>query len=366
MRVRALLVAATLAAALPATPALGRGTVDIPPNTCHSHNSQPEEYGAAALLGIQFSSPTTGWAVGGSRVLRTTTAGRRWSVAYRRPHAGFVQVDAYDDHDAWVLGAQGIARTVDGGRTWHWQPFECHVITSVDFYSPRRGIAVARGVLLGTTDGGRRWTYLSSPAKLQSACFADRDHGWAGAHGEVYRTVDGARTWKLNEAGPRGGTRRITLALVQCAGPDAGWAELDVEEAAMNQSQHVGYHLSATGSTAIFDEGYFPAGGLTHVAPSPGPEPATFSAISSSEAAYIDYCGPCGLGAAELGIVTGSTHLRRSVKVRHIVSAQSAAFLTTENGWVVGSTSDYGGRTLHWRIEHTVDGGKTWTTQYQS
>jgi photosystem II stability/assembly factor-like uncharacterized protein len=323
--------------------------------------------GGHELVSVEFSDRATGWATGGGQVLRTTDAGAHWSVAYRSAAADLFQIDAFNNRYAWAVGATDVLRTTNGGQTWQELPLRCPEIASVDFFSPRSGVAMAGKTLLHTSDGGQTWDVQSSPHDLQSVCMGDADHGWAGAHGQIYRTVDGGSRWRLADAGPHWDkvTRNNTEAFVECAGPDAGWAELDVLEAAMNQSQHVGYHLSATGSKPIFAESYFSAGDLRGLPSSPGAEPATFSAISPTAAAYVDFCGPCGNGSSLVGVVTDNDRLAHSYKVRHIAGAQGAAFLTATSGWVVGSTSVVA-RHPSWRIEHTTDGGKTWTTQYQS
>lgn len=370
MRRRLVLAATAALAVVPIAPTVSHADVAATStSTCGANDPRAGFYGPHALLGIEFSSTVTGWAVGGDRVLRTSDGGGHWSVAYSHSGARLFQVDAYNDRDVWVLGDTGVVRTTDGGRTWHTLPARCPAISSVDFFSPRRGVAVAGKTLWRTTDGGAHWRQAPSPHSLQSVCFADRSHGWAGAHGQIYRTADGGAHWRLAVAGPRmsKAERSITKAYVQCAGPDAGWGELDIGDAAMNQSPHVGYHLSAAGSRPIFSEGYFPYDGLPpHLPSSPGSEPTTFSAIDSAEAAYVDYCGACGYGAALVGIVTRDNQVGKSHKVLHIVSAEGGAFLSATNGWVVGSSTNYGERKLHWRIEHTTDGGVTWTTQYQS
>jgi photosystem II stability/assembly factor-like uncharacterized protein len=351
------------------TPAAGLSLRREAVVNCISDSPPGAGLGPKSLVSLEFSSSARGWAVGGDRVLRTVDAGNQWSLSYRRTGADFFQVDAFNDKDAWALGTSGIAHTTDGGVAWTWLRTGCPLplISSIDFFSPRGGIAVAGTTLLRTADAGRSWHRLNAPRDLQSACLSDGTHGWAGAHGQIYRTTNGGRSWRLNAAGPKWGrTREITTAYVECAGPGTGWAELDVGEAAMNQSQHVGYHLTASGSRAIFAENYFPTGaGLRGLPNSPGPEPSTFSAISPSEAAYVDFCGPCGSGSALVGIVTGGSHLEKSHRVQHLVSAQGAAFLSATDGWVVGSTSQIA-RHPHWRIEHTTDGGRTWATQYQS
>jgi photosystem II stability/assembly factor-like uncharacterized protein len=371
MRARATLVLASAVLAAPVTPAFGHAAGGVVASRCQSLDAPSDGYGGVALLSVEFSSRTTGWAAGGDRVVRTPDAGSHWSVSYQRAGAGLFAVDAYNDRDAWALGAHGIARTSDGGRNWHWAPFaalpsKCPAISEIDFYSPQRGVAISGHTLLVTGDGGRAWGLLTSPGDMQSVCFSDVDHGWAGSRGRVYRTVDGGAKWSLAVAGPRmdKAERRITAAVVQCAGPSAGWAELNIGGAAMNQSPHVGYHLSAAGSRPIFSEGYFPYAGLPKLPSSPGSEPATFSAISPSRAAYVDFCPACGYGTSEVEVYTGEDRHGRSYTVRHISAARGAAFLSPTSGWVIGQTS-FASKHMHWRIEHTTDGGKTWVTQYQ-
>lgn len=323
-------------------------------------------FGPSALLSIEFSSLATGWAVGGNRVLRTTDGGAHWSVVYRQARAQLAQIDGYDDAHAWVLGRDALLATADGGRTWHQLADPC--LRAVNFFSTTNGVAVAGKTLVRTSDGGRHWSSaLTSPRPVTSACFTDRSHGWLGADGMIYRTADGGDSWRLNVAGPRRSKaqRRESLALVECSGIDSGWAELVGPGAAMNQEPHIGYRLSSTGSRPLFEEGYFPYPGLPKNLPSsPGPYFAAFSSVSPSVAAFVDFCSPCGYGRSSVAVFDGD-RLGPDHVVRNIVGVQGAAFLSASNGWVVGETSQVS-RHPHWRIVHTTDGGKTWTTQYQT
>jgi photosystem II stability/assembly factor-like uncharacterized protein len=327
--------------------------------------SYPTEHGA--LDDVQFSSPTTGWLVGTSRVERTTDGGAHWANVEEAVGADFGQVDAYDNLHAWVVGRDLVVQTADGGKSWHALPNLCPAISSVDFFSPTGGIALAGNQVLVTHDGGRRWSLLTTPGEPQSVCFADRRDGWLGAHGRIYRTTDAGKQWRLAAAGPHFGKaeRGASDAEVQCAGPDAGWAELLVRDAAMNQSPHVGYHLSAARSRPIFSEGYFPYPGLPRLPSSPSSEYAAFSAISPNDAAFVDFCGACGSGRSYVAVVTGGHRVGHHHRVRNIDGASAAAFLSTRDGWVAGSTSVVS-RNPGWRLEHTTDGGRTWTTQFQS
>ena len=54
---------------------------------------------------------------------------------------------------------------------------------------------VSGGVVLATSDGGRSWHAVATPANAQTVCFSDPRHGWLGAGGLLYRTSDGGKDW---------------------------------------------------------------------------------------------------------------------------------------------------------------------------
>lgn len=357
---------ATASLGVPATPlAHAASPAACTPSVKHF----PYDLNGLSTGGIQFSSLSTGWAVHAGRVLRTTSAGGSWSVVYRHEAAGFAQVDAVDDEHVWAVGRRIVISTSDGGRTWHQlAPGLCPTISAVSFFSATRGVAVAGRSLLRTTDGGWHWQAVNAPARVQSACFTDAAHGWLGAHGRVYRTSDGGEHWRLSVAGPRErkAQRRLTAAFVECAGARSGWAEVVVGAAASNQQPHLGYHLAAAGSRPAFEESYFRYRGVPDVPSSPGGYYGAFSSVDSSRAVYVDNCPPCGYGMPQLAVVTQrGGKVGRAVRVRHLNDADSAAFLSTSIGWVTGRAA-LKATPSRWRIVHTVDGGKSWTTQYQS
>lgn len=359
--------AATVMVALgtPATPAAHAAeSSGCSPSVRHF----PYLLNASSTGGIEFSSSETGWAVHAGRVLRTTDGGGTWSVVYRSGGAGFAQIDAFDGEHAWAVGRRAIVATTDGGRTWTRLAPHCPTISAVSFFSARRGVAVAGQSLLRTTDGGRQWVALNAPARAQSACFTDVDHGWLGANGRIYRTSDGGGHWRLGVAGPRESSskRRYQAAFVECAGPKAGWGAVVVGAAASNQQPHIAYHLAVPGSRPVFAEGYFSYRGVPHVPGSPGGYFGAFSSLDGNRAVYVDNCPACGYGTPRLAVLThGGRKIGRPVSVRHLNDASSVAFLSTSVGWVTGTTT-MKGTTSRWRIVHTSDGGRTWSTQYQS
>jgi hypothetical protein len=197
---------------------------------------------------------------------------------------------------------------------------------------------------------------------VQSVCFTNTHLGWLGAQGKVYRTVNGGRVWALAVAGPP--AHRVSnepFAAVQYA----GWAELIGPDAAMSQQAHIGYYLSDSGSRPIFAEQYFTSGGVHIHHSAPGPYYAAFSSVDAADAVFVDTCSPCGRGTSPMAIATNEgQNLSATRNVGHLNFALGAAFVSTTQGWVVGDVEHYRARTATWKIVHTTDGGRHWTTQY--
>jgi photosystem II stability/assembly factor-like uncharacterized protein len=332
--------------------------------------------GRDALVGVQFVSASQGWVVGRHVILATSDGGITWT-AQDRGDLNLVSVDFISARVGWAVGLDSVLTTADGGLHWTALPEPCAVIRSVHFISPRVGYAIAGGInplpgaalapavgaaVITTTDGGRSWRPVTAPADPQTVCFSDRDTGWLGAHGRLYFSANGGRSWRLQARGPRGPGAGGTM-LVQCATGSA-WA-LDVGPgAAMSQEPHIGYHATPAGATAFFAENYFPHPGVRVSFQSPGSYAGPMSAISSSEAVFIDWCPACGYGTAPWGLaVGGGTKLRsEGSAVGGINQAFGASFLSASQGWVVGNRRS--GQSIAGCILHTANGGGAWTVQY--
>jgi photosystem II stability/assembly factor-like uncharacterized protein len=350
------------------------------------------------LSGVQFVSASTGWVVGSDRILHTGDGGRHWDLQYRTAAAArLTAVDFTDASHGWVVGASTLLVTADAGA--HWRPLAepCQVIRAVHFVSPADGFAVAGdslaapgapslgGILLRTTDGGLTWHAVTAPADVQTVCFSNLRRGWLGAGGSIYGTANGGRTWALAVRGPGrpgGPPGSHAFAEVECAGPAAGWAELSGPGAALSHMPQIGYHTSGRTWQPIFAEQYTASPSLRRQvrADSPGVYPGPFSAVSPDEAVFVGYCGPCSLpgtpqlqGTAPMDFAAhGGRMLLRRGLVARLAVASGAAFVTAEDGWVVGTQTSYprsssgsgsAPKTVS-RIMHTGDGGRTWQVQY--
>ena len=342
-------------------------------------------FGPGELYGVQFLSVTTGWAVGSNEILATDDGGVGWTVQYRARCVDLSDVDFVDSEHGWAVGLTDLLVTSDGGRRWQQLHEPAWPVRSVHFVTTRVGYAVAGGgtfgrgfspmtpwkggVVLKTVDAGHSWTRLAAPADAQSVCFSTRDDGWLGAGGRVYRSLDGGSSWSLALKGYGLGEER-PLAMVQCAGQGAGWAELEGPGGAMSQTPHVAYHSGGGAWTPIFAEGYFPYRGVAVSVESPGAEPGAFSAIDADTAAFIDGCLACGFGAAPWAVAErGGKELLRRGNVGYITVSLGASFVTSRSGWVTGMYIRYGSggtSSTVYRLVHTSDAGRTWKVEYTS
>jgi len=335
--------------------------------------------------GLQFVSPSRGWAVSQNAILATADGGAHWT----RQLSGklnLTSVDFISGQDGWAVGTTSLLATTDGGARWTALAEPCPVLRSVHFISPETGFAVAGGqnvggadpeipvlggVVLATADGGRTWHTMATPANAQTVCFSDPRHGWLGADGLLYRTSDGGTHWTAltSMAGALGSGYPAEMS-VECANDGSAWALRVGPGAAMSQSPHVGFHADQSGATAIFAEQYFQTPGAGPAAKSPGSDAGPFSAIDSATAAFIDWCSACGYGTAPWDIAAAAgAKLATEGNVGAITYPQAASFVSAAAGWVAGRETVYpasakGTTKSQERIVATTDGGRTWHVQY--
>ncbi len=229
MRVRRLVALLRRTAMVACLAACSRGGSGAPEPVALSAVSQTSGT-TQLLIGVSPVNERVVWVSGtGGTYLRTSDGGATWQVG-RVPGADTLQfrdVYAVDSNTAWLLsiGNGALSRiyfTRDAGRTWTLQftnvePkgfYDC-----LDFWSPRRGIAISdavdgQTVVITTTDGGERWRRIPAaelPAALPGeGSFAASGtcvitgpggHAWVAAGTPMARllhTADYGRTWSVD------------------------------------------------------------------------------------------------------------------------------------------------------------------------
>ena len=334
-----------------------------------------------ALTGLEFISPTQGWAVGQNTILATSDGGTHWT-AQLSGKLNLTSVDFINARDGWAVGTSSLLATTDGGAHWAALPEPCQPIRSVHFISPTTGFAVAGGqstastdpalpavggTVLSTSDGGRTWHARPAPANAQTVCFNDPHRGWLGAGGLLYRTTDGGKNWtSLTTMAGQAGSGSPAAMSVECASNGTAWALRVGPGAAMSQNPHVGYYANQQAAVPLFAEQYFQTPGAKPSAQSPGSDAGPFSAVDSATAVFVDWCSACGAGTAPWDLVSKSgAVVDKMGNVGSITQPQAASFQSPQVGWVAGSNSVLTGTgKTQQRIVATTDGGRTWHVQW--
>ena len=161
------------------------------------------------LLSVFFTSPDTGYAVGGlylgaynsSVILKTTDGGTNWSKVYGEvSYVNLIllySVHFTNANTGYVVGGYGqILKTTDRGATW---VSENSGVTqnlySVHFPLHNTGYAVGdMGTILKTIDAGSKWEQQDpvTSSNLFSVFFTSENIGYAvGDSGTILKTVNG-------------------------------------------------------------------------------------------------------------------------------------------------------------------------------
>ena len=322
--------------------------------------------------------------------MATSDGGASWTRQYAGT-ADLDQVDFIDGQHGWAAGGGSLLRTTDGGASWTALPEPCQgELTSVHFVSPALGYAVAAkgsaatagqpspggqyttalgGSLLRTTDGGLTWSPVTSaPADPQSACFGNADDGYLGTPSRIWRTSDGGQHWTLALTEPRASGNPTTSGTdtpeIQCAGASGLWVLFLGQGAAMEHEPYLAYS-TADGHAwhGVLEQQYTESAlrpGL-RLPEGPGSYPGPVSAINAGSAAFVGYTPPAGYGVAPVMLASGNgSALTSEGDVSAINEPMAAAFLSPDQGWVVGENL----KTNAFDVEATGDAGRTWTTEY--
>lgn len=201
---------------------------------------------SVSLTAVRFADASQGWAVGhGGVVLSTRDGGETWApradgrtlaaAAVRAaaalatdqhgaarvkevdqlvrdgPDKPLFDLQVVDTNRVVVAGAYGLLfETADGGSTW------AAALDRLDNPKAQHLYAIAvrgrhwllageQGLLLGSADGGRRYTRIASPyvgTWFAAASPAEGEWIVAGLRGQAWRSVDGGERWSRLSGAP--------------------------------------------------------------------------------------------------------------------------------------------------------------------
>lgn len=161
---------------------------------------------ARQLDSVFFLNRNLGW-VSGYRgvILRTTDGGDSWTLLPSGSTYKLAQIQFVDENNGFVVQAAHthFMRTTDGGNTWtHHNIGISNDLLEMHFVDPLNGWAIGNKSLLArTSDGGVTWRSVpyGTDAQMHALHFRDLQHGWVAGR-EIWATVDGGATWRLQLA----------------------------------------------------------------------------------------------------------------------------------------------------------------------
>src|SRR6266851_1314622 len=145
-------------------------------------------------------------------VHRSIDAGRTWALPGSAPTVPLASAVAAsprfaDDQTLFACGADGLYRSTDGGLTWQRVLIGGPLLAVVATESVVLAGTEADGILR-SEDVGRTWTGanaglldLTAITLAVSPCFEKDRTGFAGTASGLYRTRNGARSWRSVETG---------------------------------------------------------------------------------------------------------------------------------------------------------------------
>ncbi len=177
----------------------------------------------AAVNGVYFVSPDSGWIVGsGGYIARTTDAGATWQRQTSPSGRKLSRVHFVSPTLGWITGGWNdggsylLLKTTNAGATWQDISFGsgCYSAEDIWFADSLNGWVVGQNsridpVVLHTTDGGANWVEQghnlpSGAGPISSVCFPTPLKGWASTSsiyrtpaGCILHTTDGGATWSI-------------------------------------------------------------------------------------------------------------------------------------------------------------------------
>ncbi len=357
--------------------------------------ADPAKTRGATNASVFFFNNQLGWAAvnlesqqpPASVILHTGDGGQNW-VQLNSPGLTVVQQLAFTDaQHGWALVSTdagnnttrcAIMATLDGGQTWTQQwvkdvqqegrPY------LVQFLDTSNGFALLGNSFAATMDGGADWVQRSIAQGMNSFSFASRLEGWATGANSIWHTTDGGVTWhrqwtvpdKIKSEFPGGG------GVVAFVSPNSGWA-LFQGEGSMFKTSKLVVHTDDGGSNWLVTSAYLPPAANFPVNEAPHYTTVSFDPASATTALLA--ASP----PTDYPVLYRTTDSGRNWETLDDgMSGVSGLpqgfwgdikFVNDSEGWaaVIIQTPDQSGKGAtanNVSLLHTLDGGKTWSTQF--
>lgn len=181
--------------------------------------------GSGDLISVFFTSSDTGWVAGDEGYLaQTRDGGNSWTRRVLNTAANINEIYFRNDDDGYLVAGRKMFETSDGGNNWKESlivdpaqfPDGIPEFLSIRFNSRNQGFIVGSvldkqnddvvigSLLLRTVDGGKTWTRLDVPTKVElfHLDFDGKSHGWiVGDRGTILATTNNGSSWELQDSG---------------------------------------------------------------------------------------------------------------------------------------------------------------------
>ncbi|MBE0430017.1 MAG: hypothetical protein IBX61_09150 [Thermoleophilia bacterium] len=175
------------------------------------------------LSSVFFKDPDNGFAIGGTRLLRTNNGGATWDSNSTTPLSESMTAIAAAGDNLVTVGDNGVILRRNAADNWPAPPDTVAAqLTSVSSgttsrlqavgFAPGLNTAFAggeAGAVTKTSNGGASWSLIAGgdANDILASSFIDADNGWmAGRDGMVIRTGNGGSSWSSDSAGMPAGT----------------------------------------------------------------------------------------------------------------------------------------------------------------
>ncbi|GEM_PF-4381906 len=260
----------------------------------------------------------------------------KWELIKGPTRDNLYEVTFADNNQGWAVGEAGtIIHTADGGISWQIQESgTLNPLVSVYFLGAQKGWALSAGGTVLTTNDGKTWTTLATitpqGGNMTRIRFVDNNVGWiVGQAGQLYKTVDGGKTWTRVPLGTR---QSLADIAIQRGGP-YGW---------IVGSSGTALYTTDKGTTWSFAPQVGAPDNLTGLYLYPSPNEQAF-AVADSGAIW-------GYNPGK----NGRTWQRVRPPPAQPLALQSVYFPWGPWGWAVGDSG---------AILHTTNNGGTWMDQ---
>ncbi|RPI16580.1 MAG: T9SS C-terminal target domain-containing protein [Ignavibacteriae bacterium] len=166
----------------------------------YNYTSAHDGYGALCL---KFLNKNTGYAISGTKLLRTSNGGNNWFSLNTASSYSLNALSVVDNNIIFVAGGElsggspVLFKSTNSGLSWVSQNSQQpHGICSIYFVNPNVGYCMSWQGISKTTNGGNNWISIGSlTGSVKSLYFVNENTGFVSAFTAAHKTTNGGMNW---------------------------------------------------------------------------------------------------------------------------------------------------------------------------